>query len=257
MSWHPSRYGRGRGAVRWRLEGAVAEVVLDNPGARNALSPGMMADLEQAVLALEAYSGVGVVLRGEGSAAFCAGGDLEAVRAHLLEPGAGAGMAGFMGPLLDRLAALPLVVVAAVEGAALGGGAELLTCADHVVLGRGARVGFVQGALGVSPGWGGGRRLIARAGRHAALELLAGAPVLDAQRAATLGLAHQVVDDGQALAAAHAWLAPMLALPPQAVRGAVRVVKADTASEEQAIFAELWGAEAHRSALARLGRAGR
>lgn len=256
MTWHPRDLPRGRGEIRLVIVGAHAELVLDSPEARNAVSPGMMADLEVCVAQLERFDGVSVLVRGEGDRAFCAGGDLDAVQRWLLEPGAGAAMCAFMGGLLDRLAALPLVVMAAVEGAALGGGAELLTACDLVVAGASTKLGFVQARLGVSPGWGGGARLVARVGTRAALRLLAFAPTLSAEEARAHGLVDRVVQDGYAALEARAWLAALDALPVAAVRAAVTVARGADPADEPRLFAELWGGPDHRAAMSRV-RVGR
>ena len=243
MSWHPRDLPRGRGYVNLAYHGPWATVTLASPETRNAMSPGMMADLEAAVTALERWDGVAVILTGAGERAFCSGGDLNAVEESLTAPGAGEGMSAFMGATLDRLASLPTVVIAAVEGAALGGGAELLTAVDLVVAGRGATIGFVQAALGVSPGWGGGHRLVTRVGARRALALLAFARRLSASEALAAGLVDRVVEDGRALAEAEGLAGDLAALPP-----------VGDPTVERAVFSALWGGEAHLKALARSRR---
>ncbi len=252
--WHPARLPRGEGQIRLEDHGTIAEIVLDSPGARNAVSPGMMADLGHILDTLERWRGAGVLLRGEGTEAFCAGGHLHAVQTHLLDEGGGAGMCAYMSAVLDRLANLPAVVMAAVEGPALGGGAELLTTCDLVVASETARVGFVQAALGVSPGWGGGRRLVRRVGSRRALQLLAFAEVLDVDQAQAVGLVDRVAPAGEAAIAARAWLAELERIPRESLRAAVAIGRGASAEVESAFFASLWGAEAHREALARARR---
>lgn len=249
--WHPGRLPRGEGRVRLEEHGRRAEIVLDSPSARNALSPGMMADLGEIVARLERWEGGAVLLRGEGDAAFCAGGHLHSVQAHLLEAGGGAGMCAWMTGVLNRLASLPAVVMAAVEGAALGGGAELITACDLVVAGRGARLGFVQAALGVSPGWGGGARLVRRVGARNAMRLLAFARPISAEEAESVGLVDRAVGQGEALQEARRWLAELESVPPEALRAAVLIARGAPAELEEALFAELWGGPAHRAALER------
>ena len=155
-----------------------------------------------------------------------------------------------------RLAASPMVIVSAVEGAALGGGAELSQLADWVVMAESARIGFVHARLGVSPGWE-GLRCSSVVWGSAAAAILLRAEVHGAESALTLGLADQVTADGEALAQAEAWLAPILTAPPDAIRGALRLVREGATSEavgpEREIFCSLWGGEAHRAALDRSG----
>lgn len=247
--WNPADLPRGDGRVSLTIDGPIAVVVIDQPARRNAISPGMMCDLKDAIAQLAGCSTLSAVLLTGASGAFCSGGDLTAVREHLMAAEAGAGMCAYMTRILDQLADLPVVVVAAVEGAALGGGAELLTCADIVVAGSGARIGFVHAALGVSPGWGGGRRLVERIGQQAALRLLAFAPRLSAEQARAVGLVDEVVDEGLALRRAEAIVQPLAAMPVDAVRAAVAIARG---GDEAAQFAALWGGSAHQAALRRV-----
>ena len=85
---------RGDGRVRLEREGLVATLSLDHARRRNAMSVGMMLDLRECLLALESDPVSALVLHGVGGEAFCAGGDLRAVRNHLLDHAAAAAMRG-------------------------------------------------------------------------------------------------------------------------------------------------------------------
>ena len=103
-SWDPGAYPRGDGRVSCTIEAPSAEVVIRSPRRRNAISPGMMVDLREIVERLSAREDLSVVvIRGEGEA-FCAGGDLRSVRAHLLTGTAGAGMCARLGAFWPWLA---------------------------------------------------------------------------------------------------------------------------------------------------------
>ena len=242
------------------IDGPVAHVTIDNPSARNAMSPGMMADLVQIITTLESAEVAVVLLHGEGDKAFCAGGDLRSVAAHLMAPEHARGMCAVMTDALNRLASLHAVVLAAVEGAALGGGAEILSAVDGVVAARGATVGFIHGRLGVSPGWGGGGRLVGRVGAARALQVMTLARRMSAEEAHGLGVVDRLVPDTEALAEAEQWAAQVCTQPTAAVRGAVRVVRAwrdapaGAAGVEASVFSELWGGPAHVAALAEVLR---
>jgi enoyl-CoA hydratase len=238
---------RGDGAIRLHREGGLAELLLDHERRRNAVSVGMMLDLRAAVAALEADPPAAVLVHGAGDRAFCAGGDLRAVRAHLLAREAAAAMVAVMTDALDRLAALPALVFAAVDGPALGGGAELLTACDHVTASARGAVGFVQARLGVSPGWGGARRLVARVGPRRAALLLGESRTLSAEQAWREGLVDVLVEQGPALPLARARAEAVAALPVASVRAAVELARAP--EHEAAAFLSLWGGPAHRAAL--------
>ena len=252
--WRPHNYPRGRGQILLQESPDVTELVINNPGARHAMSVGMMADLVDAVQVLQQKPPLALLVRGGDESAFCAGGDLREVREHLMDSQAANGMPVVMGEALDALAALPSVVVAAVEGAALGGGAEILTVADWVVASESAQIGFVHLGLGVTPGWGGARRLIERVGVPVATELLFEAKPLSAEQALEKGLVHRVTPSGEAAAGAHAWIRRVAQFSHPAVRGLVEILRSARASSdvracEQRVFARLWASAEHRAAV--------
>ena len=237
----------GSGIVRLELDGPVARLTFDNPERSNALSGRMMRQLQEAVDRLQDFAGVAVVLRGEGLRSFCAGADLALVRAALDEPVLGASMNEAMTGLTNRLRGLPLLSVAAVEGAAVGGGAEMATVADFRVMSKTAHIRFVHARLGLSPGWGGGARLREIVGRDHALRMLAGALKVDATTALAWGLVDAVCEPGEAESAAMALLQPYMRLPRASVRGAKQLI-ANPESEGE-VFRSLWGGPAMRAAL--------
>lgn len=247
--------GAPNGSIALELEGAMAVLTLDNPAAHNALSARMMVQLARAVQALAAREDLSMLLvRAAGSPgrAFCAGGDLRDVRASLTLPGRGETMALAMGTVLDALAALPLVSVAAVDGAALGGGAELLTAVDVRFAGPRARVGFVQASLGVSCGWGGTPRLCRIVGRPDAVRWLCRA---DSRAGDELqGFAERAPEGAER--AARQFLEGVAANPVAAVRAskAQVVAEADGQEAQAALFARVWGGAAHRAALEQSGK---
>ncbi len=239
---------RGPGRVHVR-PGPVAEVVFHSSGKHNALDAGMMLDFGAAA-GLLADARV-IILRGEGES-FCAGGDLGAVEDYLGAPSIGSGLGGFMSRAVADLRKLDAIVLAAVRGPALGGGAELLAACDYVIAAPDARIGWVQARLGVSPGFGGGGHLVRRVGSARAIRLLIEARTLTAEEAREAGLVDTIEADP--VATARAWAAAAVALPESALRAAVRVVRAaggpDAAQREAEAFASLWGGPDHRDALA-------
>ncbi len=225
--------------------GVVAEIVIDSPDRRNALSPQMMVALRDAA---SAVAGARVLLlRGEGGA-FCAGGDLGAIRAHLADSGLGAELQAFMNDTLSAIEAAAPVRVAAVMGPALGGGAELLTAMSFVVASPGATVGWVQARMGLSPGFGGAARLVRQVGERCAMRLLLEARALGAEEAARAGLVDHVADDP--VSYARDWCEAAAAWPPAVLHAAVEAVRGGPGAEATQ-FHGLWGGEAHQAALAR------
>jgi len=237
------------GLVRLELAGVVAELIIDNPDARGALTVPMMAELARAVRTLQGWDGAVVLIYGTDPRALCSGGHLDDVRSALLSAEAGHRMAVAMGQVLNALRDLPAVSVVVLRGAALGGGAELTTAADFRIWESTASLRFAQVALGVSTGWGGAGRLVTLVGRRQATRLLCFGPAVGADEALRLGLADQVVD-GDGLAAARAFVAPILKRSIAAVRAAKRAVVAGEDLQAQAdAFATVWAGPAHRRAL--------
>ncbi len=234
------------GQITATRNGAHAEITLDHDRARNALTTKMMGELVEIVDDWVAHPPVVWTLRARG-AAFCAGGHLGDVRAHLGTPEAGHHMATLMGQAIQRLANLPALGIVVVHGAAVGGGAELALCGDVCLMAPEARLAFVQAQRGVAPGWGGAQRLIDRVGKTQALRTLLTSPVLSAIQAQQMGIAVCSDDvDAEATAMVNA----VLALEPDVVRAVVAQVRG-TATEPDA-FATVWGSTGHLARLAGL-----
>ena len=248
----------GHGTIALELEDTCATLILCNEAGRNALSGRMLAELADAVEVLEGWNGRALLVRGAGST-FCAGADLNMVRAKAADSRAGRALAVFVSDLLMRIRALPVISIAAIEGYALGGGAELATACDFRIMASDARIGFVHARLGLSPAWGGGRRLTTLVGRQRALLVLGQARRLDAATALAWGLVDRVAQPGAAVEGAHTLLEPFLELPAESVRAAKSVVHAACTldavagiSRERAVFESLWGGEAHLARLREL-----
>jgi enoyl-CoA hydratase/carnithine racemase len=159
-----------------------------------------------------------VVVSGSGDRAFSAGsdvGEFEAQRGpegrerHALESG-----------VATSLADLPMPTIAAIEGNALGGGLELALCCDIRVASERARLGLPEVRLAVTPGAGGTQRLPRIVGSARARELILTGRVLSAAEADRIGLVHEVVPAGGALARATAIGEEIAARGPLAVREA-------------------------------------
>ena len=199
--------------------------------------------------------GKAVLLRGAGGN-FCSGVDLRFVR-QITDPTGAAIMCQFMQATLGRLLALPLVSVALVEGYALGGGAELTTACDYRLVTPDTTIRFVQALRGVTPGWGGGCRLVDLVGRRTALHLLSSGRPLRGQQAVAVGLADDVVATDSALDEAVAWLTERTPASPALTQAVKRVVvnaaaaqsKPGALEREKEIFCLLWSGEEHEAVL--------
>lgn len=155
--------------VELELYGAVAIVTINRPHARNAISLDTMGELEKI---LDAAQGArALVITGAGDRAFVSGGDLKelaALRTHA----EASEMARRMRGVCDRIADFPAPVIAALNGHALGGGAEIAVAADIRVAAEGIRIGFNQVSLEIMPHVG--RRGTAGDARRAGTSAAAG-----------------------------------------------------------------------------------
>ena len=129
--------------------------------------------MDQLDEALDGAAGArALVITGAGDRAFVSGGDLKELAALRTEAEAAA-MARRMRSVCDRIAAFPGPVIAALNGHALGGGAEVAVAADIRIAADDIKIGFNQVTLAIMPAWGGAERLAALVGKSQAL-LLAG-----------------------------------------------------------------------------------
>lgn len=183
-------------------QGAVAIVKLNRPQVRNALSAELVEGLHAALARLRGEDGVrAVVLTGEGPV-FSAGADLRALQ----ELGAASSEANKadsqrLADLLHAVYTFPKPVVAAVEGAAVAGGAGLASACDLIVAGESARFGYTEVKLGFVAAIVMVFLLRAVGEKHARQLLLSGA-LVPAHEAHRMGLVSEVVPGGEALARA-------------------------------------------------------
>ncbi|MEX6508452.1 3-hydroxyacyl-CoA dehydrogenase NAD-binding domain-containing protein [Jiella sp. M17.18] len=176
----------GAGTVTVRRDGEVAIVVIDNPPV-NAGSHAVRRGLLDAFAAVREMSGIeGVVLAGAGGT-FVAGSDLKEFGAPLGEPQ--------LPSVIAAIEELPVPVVAALDGAALGGGFELSLGCDGRVAAPGTMVGLPEVSLGIVPGAGGTQRLPRLAGLPESLKLICSARRLPAEEALKLGLIDEIAGD--------------------------------------------------------------
>jgi enoyl-CoA hydratase len=251
---------RVSGGVRLELDDGVAVVTIDRPEVRNAIGFATVDELGEALDEVAASSAAVLVLRGGGDRAFVSGGDLKelgAVRTH----DDAVRMASRMRRALDRVAAFPIPVVAALNGHALGGGAEVAVAADVRIAADDVRIGFNQVSLGIMPAWGGAERLAQTVGRSRALLAIATGEVYDATDAQRLGLVDVVVPRASFDEAWRALGRRMAALAPGTTRAVKSVIAAAVPSLHPELeahatdaFARLWTAEAHWNAVEALAQ---
>jgi len=232
----------------------VLYVTLNRPEKRNALSRPLLRAIRTA---FETHATdqrlVAAVLRGAGDKSFAAGGDLGDLD-QLRSEQDGRDMALAARGALDAVRSFPVPTIAALNGDALGGGAELAVSCDFRIAAAHARIGFIQGRLAISTAWGGGIDLFELLGARVALRLLSSAQILEARGAREIGLCDMIADPPQSLdAAVESFITPMRAISAQAQRGfkaLARAMRDRAAPEETELghFAACWAHADHWAA---------
>src|SRR5436853_655466 len=180
------------GGVGVEIEAGIAVITIDRPEVRNAIGFATVDELGVALdTTLESDAAV-LVIRGGGDRAFVSGGDLKELAAIRTHEDA-VRMASRVRRVLDRVASFPVPVIAALNGHALGGGAEVAIAADIRVAADDVKIGFNQASLGIMPAWGGAERLAQRIGRGRAVLAITTGELYDAASAQQLGLVDVVV----------------------------------------------------------------
>ena len=228
--------------VDLELDDGLAIVTIDRPHARNAISLETMDQLEKALDGAEGARALAIT--GAGDRAFVSGGDLKELSALRTEMDASA-MAWRMRSICDRIAGFPTPTIAALNGHALGGGAEFAVAADIRLAADDIRIGFNQVALEIMPAWGGAERLVQLVGYSRALLLAGTGRILAATEAERLGLIDQVIPrasfDEQ-------WRLTARLLASTPANEVKRVMRGVPTTEAVAAFARLWVSDEHWTA---------
>jgi len=179
--------------LRSEIRDRVALVTLDAPARRNALTLGLVDEIESAFDAIESDAEVGAVVVTGAAPAFCAGADLSHLGSSQRQ-GLSRVYEGFL-----RIGRSPLPTIAAVNGAAVGAGVNLALVCDVIVAGESARFDTRFLDLGLHPGGGHTWMLQRRVGSQAAAALVLFGRVLDGRQAERAGLAWSCVPDDELL----------------------------------------------------------
>lgn len=234
----------------------IATLTVDRPEVRNALDWTAMRAFGRAVAQVQTNPELRALIVTGAGETFVSGGDLRDL-ANYPKRRDGLRLAMVMGKALESLRNLPVPTIAAINGPARGGGAEIAVACDQRVMAADADIGFVHAKLGITTAWGGARYLFLAVGYALALELLATGRVLLAEEAHEIGLADHLAPRGGALAQAQAIATQMAQHPTEAVRAAKRLLRFAVAHPEVAkhaerqLFARLWDSEFRRAVVDR------
>jgi enoyl-CoA hydratase/carnithine racemase len=243
--------------LKCERRGGVEVLTIDRQDAGNSISSGLTTDLLSALERLAGDDALhGVIITGAGDRFFCTGGDVneyrtiettDALNAHFDRTRRA----------MDLIEALPVPVIAAVNGYAIGGGGEILLCCDHRIADERAQIGWPQARLGIIPAWNGIDRLVRDCGPRVASRLMTTGVRIAAREALDVGIVDQIAKPGESLADALIHAELLEAAAPMALRFTKKVIKATGTQSPQAVrdlqragFADLWFSADHKEAEA-------
>ena len=200
--------------------GRVGLVTLNRPQALNALNSDLLGELNAALAAFDADSGIGAIVISGSERAFAAGADIKSMASASEET---MRTNGFV-DRFDGIRAIRKPIIAAVSGFALGGGFELALACDMIVASETARFGQPEVTIGVIPGGGGTQRLTHAVGKAIAMEMMLNNRTLLAAEGLQFGLVNRVVAVDQFLTEALALASEVASRAPLAVAAAKAAV---------------------------------
>lgn len=227
--------------IKLEMSGAVAVITLNRPESLNALTSEVGEEFKSAVNELLAHGARAVIITGAGRA-FCAGGDLREMRKIAERDGRVDAFFGEPLRLLNDCILLirqtPLPFIAAVNGAASGGGCNFALACDLVIAGESARFNQAFIKIGLSPDCGGTFILPRLVGWKLATQLMMTGEVTNAARALEVGMINSVVPDDQLMAHAMA-MAEKLGEAPTAAIGKIKELLEASATNDYGAQLEL------------------
>lgn len=220
--------------------GDIARLTIRRGDKLNALDPAMITALRDACHTVEHSTARVLILTGEGSRAFCAGGDIAAwsqdtpdtFSRHWVRDGHTA---------FDALTRLRQPVIAVLNGHALGGGLELAACADLRIAEAHITIGQPETGLGIIPGWSGTQRAVRRFGGQLVRRMALFGEVFTAEQALALGLVDQIAPTGAGLQAAETIAQRLLTKSARATELTKMLINAATGEDVERVLESLAG----------------
>lgn len=178
--------------IIYEVNEGIATITFNRPKALNALNAALLAELSRALDDIAADEDIRVlILTGAGDKSFVAGADISELATFDSLKAKAFARRGH--DIINKLQQLPIAVIAAVNGFALGGGTEISIACDFIYASENAKFGQPEINLGVIPGFGGTQRLPRLVGTNVAKELIFTGKMISANEALQLGLANRVI----------------------------------------------------------------
>lgn len=205
----------------------IAIITLNRPESLNALNQALLFELEKtldSLLSLFPDNLKGVVITGAGSKAFVAGADIKEMMSLTVDQAQAFSKYGQQ--VFNKIEMLPVPVIAAVQGFALGGGLELALACDWIYATENTQFALPEVSLGLIPGFGGTARLIEKIGLPKASEMIFSAQKVKADEALRMGIVNKVVtNQDELMAACEQTLKKVSSMGPRAVAQAKRLLQ--------------------------------
>lgn len=232
-------------AIYLSLEGETAELVLNVPEKRNALSSAMWGAIPELVARFVEDKGAKVlVIHGGEAGAFAAGADISEFETIYATPESAARAGKTIAAALEAVETCPKPVIAAIDGACVGGGVSLAMASDLRVAGEGAKFGVTPGKLGLVYPAADTRRLLAAIGPGATKDILFTGRIFQTAEAYRMGLIDRVSAKDEALNDARQLAADIGAISQWSTRATKAMIAGlqsgwdDNATEAEALFLE-------------------
>ena len=232
----------------------VGLVTLNRPKAMNALCAQLIAELEQALNALENDADIGAIVVTGSDRAFAAGADIKEMKDRGFVD---VFTSDFITKGWERLAQCRKPTIAAVAGYALGGGCEIAMMCDIIIAAETAKFGQPEITIGTIPGAGGTQRLTRAVGKAKAMDLVLTGRMMDAQEAERSGLVARIVpadkllDEALGTAAKIASFSlPAIMMAKEAVNQAFETGLAEGLKFERRVFHATFGTEDQKEGMA-------
>ena len=212
--------------IRLDITPPFAEIVLNKPEKRNALSVDMWAQIPQLVAEATNHPEVKVlIIHGGDAGAFAAGADISEFEEIYATRESAKASGDTIAAALDAVEACPKPTLAAIDGACVGGGVSLAMACDLRVASEGSKFGVTPGKLGLVYPAGDTRRLLQAIGPSATKDILFTGRIFQADEAKTLRLIDRLAAKGNALEEARAFAAQIAAISQWSTRATKRMIK--------------------------------
>lgn len=208
--------------IQYEVQDMVAVLTIDRPKALNALNSAVLEELDAAISAIDLDTVRCLIITGAGPKSFVAGADIGEMSTLTKAEGEAFGKKG--NDVFRKIETLPIPVIAAVNGFALGGGNELAMSCDIRICSNNAMFGQPEVGLGITPGFGGTQRLARLVSPGMAKQLIYTARNISAEEALRIGLVNAVYELEDLMGAALKMAAGIAKNAPIAVRACKKAI---------------------------------